>query len=350
MDLIDIKCKNCGADLKVSPDSDIITCLQCQTSFSVRDMINNTSNNYVPNNYYSDNINNNMQENNNNYQNNNMNPNNVNNNNNNNNNGGNRPTKKKKTKKKNTKKIFLYIFFIGIIIASGVVYYLDKTKKPEEPEIYDNLPSEIITDEKDKKDYQVEAATLKLAPDVDLAAEREKYHNNDIIGRLEIPDLFNVLVVKGTDNGYYLSHAINKEYDIRGTEFMDYRNYPTDKQVNIYGHNTRDPNIKVAFLKLEKFLNSDFFDNNQYIVFQYDGGKSIYKIISMKEVYESNNEHMAINKTGLEFLAHMEKLTTGDGVRNSRTVNYDENSEIIVLQTCSHHWDNAVYIITAVKL
>ena len=59
---------------------------------------------------------------------------------------------------------------------------------------------------------------------------------------------------------------VNKKYDIRGSEFLDYRVEPTSKQVNIYGHNTRDNRIKVAFIKLEKFIDQDFFNKNQYII------------------------------------------------------------------------------------
>jgi len=250
------------------------------------------------------------------------------------------------------KKIILYIFFSLIIVVSGVIFFIDynKNNSNNDLEIYEPTPSELSIDDKDKKTVIIDNASIKMAPDVDLDAERKKHNNNDIIGRLEIPDLFNVLVVKGTDNKFYLTHDVNKKYDIRGNEFIDYRVNPTSKQVNIYGHNTRDPNIKVAFLKLEKFLDQDFFDKNQYIIFQYDGGKSIYKIKAMREIYESNVEHLYVDYTGSEFVSHVNKLTGEDGLIHKRDIQINENSEILVLQTCSHHWNKALYIITAVKI
>lgn len=251
---------------------------------------------------------------------------------------------------KNKKKTFLYIFFTLIIIASGVVFYLDTQKKEEEPDIYKPLPSEIIVDEKDKHEVQVESALLNLAPDANFAHEREYYNNNDIIGRLEIPNLFNILVTKTTDNEYYLYNSIEKKKDIRGTEFLDFRVTPTSKQVNIYGHNTRDVKIQVSFLKLEKFLDKTFFDQNPYVVFQYEGGKSFYKILAMKEVYETNTEHLYVNYTGQAFVDHVNRMTSGEGLINKRDVPFDENSEILVLQTCSHHWDKALYTLIAVKI
>ena len=251
--------------------------------------------------------------------------------------------------KKSTKKL-LYIIFTLIIIVSGVVFYLEYTKQ-NDSEMYDPTPSEITVEDSDKQDVVVGSDTIKMAPDVDLDAERKKYNNNDIIARLEIPDLFNVLVVRGTDNKYYLDHAVDKKPDIRGSEFMDFRLTPTSKQVNIYGHNSRDPKIKVAFLKLEKFLNKDFFDENPYIILQYDGGKSIYKIKAMRQIYESNTDHLnKVHYTGQEFVNYVNELTGQDGLINSRKVEVNENSEILVLQTCSHDWDKALYIITAVKI
>lgn len=249
--------------------------------------------------------------------------------------------------KKNKLKTLLSIIFILIIIASSVVIYMDFFGPKEGNEIYEDAPEEIVVDDKDKEDIEIEEDTIKMAPDVDLEKERINRKNSDIIGRLEIPDLFNVLVVRGNDNKYYLNHSIEKKKDVRGSEFMDYRLTPTSKHINIYGHNSRDENIKVPFLKLEQFLDKTFFEEHPYIIFQYDNGKSVYKIISMKEI-TTDYEHMEFNYTGDEFVKHVDRLKNNSIY--TRKVEYDENSEIIVLQTCSHHLKDAYYIITAVKI
>lgn len=248
---------------------------------------------------------------------------------------------------KQTKKI-LYAVFSLVMVVAIVIFAMDYFKKPA-----NNYPpsNEIEVSDKDKISTQVETDTIKMAPDVDLNAERQRYNNNDIVGRLEIPDLINVLVVKGTDNNFYLRHALDKEYDYRGSEFLDYRTNPTSKQVNIYGHNSRDENVKVAFLKLQKFLDQDFFLNNKYIILQHDSGKSIYKIKAIKQVYESNNEHLKVDLTGYDFVNHVTTMTTGEGLIFSRDdVVVNENSNIIVLQTCSYDWNNALYTIIGVKI
>ena len=249
------------------------------------------------------------------------------------------------------KKKLLYAFFILLMIVSGVFYYLESTKEEETPEIYEPTPSEIEVKEEDKQVEVVESLSIKMAPDVDLAKKRKEHNNNEIVGRLEIPDLINVLVVKTKDNSFYLNHNVDRKYDIRGSEFLDYRVNTNSKQINIYGHNTRDTNIKVAFLKLEKFLDKSFFEKNQYIVFQQDNGKKIYKIIAIKEVNEeANAEHLIVDYTGSKFVEHLKKMTTGKGIIYSRSVPYDENSEIIVLQTCSHRGTKKLFTIVGVRI
>ncbi len=251
--------------------------------------------------------------------------------------------------KKETKKI-LYIIFTILIVVSGISLYIQSNKQDEEDELLQAMPSEIEIDESKAEEVVVESFKIKMAPDVDLDAERKKHNNPDIVGRLEVPGLLNVLVVNGRDDKYYLNISIDGKKDPRGTEFLDSRVTPTSKQINIYGHNTRDNRIKVAFIKLEKFLEKSYFDENQYIIFQYDGGKSIYKIKAIKEIYEANIEHRYVDKTGIDFVNHVNAMTTGEGTVNSRDITVDTNSEIIVLQTCSHHWDSALYIITGVKI
>ena len=257
------------------------------------------------------------------------------------------------------KKKVLYIFFILVMVVSGVFLYLEMTKEEEVPEVYKPRESEIFTDDSELVEKVVEKKeVIKMAPDVDLAAERKKYNNPYIVGRLEIPDLFNILIVQSDEDEFYLSHDISKKYDIRGTEFLDSRVPVTAQQLNIYGHNTRDPKINVPFLKLEtKFVKENgFFESHPYIIFQYDGGKDVYKIMAVNHVNNSkyaspSPEHMRINEyKGSAFVEHVKRMITGNDVKKSRQVDYDENSKILVLQTCSHEKTDYVYTIVAVKI
>ena len=261
--------------------------------------------------------------------------------------------KKKTTTKKSPKKVekkpnffqeyykYIIIILIMVIAVPCAIYYSKETKVQNEIPVN---TAEIITVEPEPEKPQ-EKIDIKIAEDIDLAAARKKYNNQDIIGRLEIPDLFNILVVKGSDNKFYLNHSLKRTKDNKGTEFLDYRNNPSDKQINIYGHNSRTYNI--PFRKLEKFLKKDFFDKNEYIVFQSDTEKRIYRIFSIKADNE-NYEHMKINKTGQDFIEHINILK--ENSINEREVDFNENSNLLILQTCTYGHRGTYYVISAIEV
>ena len=157
--------------------------------------------------------------------------------------------KPKKEEKNITKKVAI-IVSLFLLIAISTILVVINLKRPVYNEVQYDANEQIITEP--EKEEKRELIISNASPDVDLDAERSKYKNDDIVGRLEIPGLINILIVKGTDNEYYLSRAVTKKKDNRGTEFMDYRVNSNSKQINIYGHNSRTYDI--PFRKLEKFL------------------------------------------------------------------------------------------------
>lgn len=241
----------------------------------------------------------------------------------------------------------IIFIIITIIIGVSIIFMYIENDNNKVKYTDTDTPNEIIVEEKDKEEIVVEGKKYLFAPDIDLEQARIDNNNREIVGRLELPDLFNILVSKTNNNKYYLDYSVKRERDIKGSEFLDYRTSPTDKQVNVYGHNSRDPNLKVPFLRLESFLEKDFFDSHPYIVLQYDGGKSFYKIMNIKEVV-TDLEHMTVNLTGSDFVNHLNIIKNSSIY--TRDVPYNESSEIIILQTCSHHLDDAYYIITGIKI
>lgn len=249
--------------------------------------------------------------------------------------------------KKKLKTILSIVFILIMVVSFSYLIINIITPKDDYDDYFDESPEEIVTKEEDHVDTQVEEDnSIKVAPDVDLALERLNHNNNDIIGRLETPNLFNILIVKGADNDYYLHNSIDKRQDPRGSEFLDYRLTPTSQHINIYGHNSIDKSVGIPFIKLERFLDRNFFDNNPYIIFQYDGGKNIYKILAIKEITD-DFEHMNFNVPKENFVEHIDNLKKNS--LYTRDLEYDENSQIIVLQTCADR-DNTYYIITGIKI
>ena len=255
-------------------------------------------------------------------------------------------------KNNNGMRTFLYIFFFFLIVASGVILFYVITNPTTiiyTPPETEEAPEELFVDDKEKYKIKINGEVVKMSPDVDIAQERINHNNQDIIARLEVPDMFNILVVRGSDNKLYLDHSIDaRAYDYKGSSFMDYRVDTNSNQINIYGHNSRDVNIQVPLMRLEKFLEKSYFDENPYIILQFENGKRVYKIAAITEVYNDNLEHMRVNKVGADFVNHIQTILSNP--INSRPTTINQNSKVIILQTCSHHLDNAVYLITGVAI
>lgn len=196
-----------------------------------------------------------------------------------------------------------------------------------------------------KNETEKEQALKSFTSNTDLSSARTEHNNEDIVARLEIPALFNILVTKTTDNDYYLTHSIKRKNDKKGTEFLDYRTGPDAKQVNIYGHNSRTYDI--PFRKLESFLNEEFFNNNPYILLQHDNATRIYKIFSIKEVTD-DYEHMIVEVEKENMVEHINILKNNSIY--TREVEYNETSNLLILQTCSYNSDDTYYIISAIEI
>ena len=137
-----------------------------------------------------------------------------------------------------------------------------------------------------------------FSPDVDLEYYREYYNNKDVIARLEIPNVFNLIITRTSDNEYYLNHSINRESDIKGSEVMDFRVTPNSKQINIYGHNSLVYDL--PFKKLENYLDESFYNNNKSIFESTKSGASTESNINGKNYSKytltSNGKYMVVSR------------------------------------------------------
>ena len=88
-----------------------------------------------------------------------------------------------------------------------------------------------------------------------------KMRNSDAVAYLKVNSTnIEYIVVKGKDNKYYLNHNFDRKYNTGGWVFADYHNRfdETDKNIVIYGHNTKDGSM---FNTLKRVLVSDWYSN-----------------------------------------------------------------------------------------
>lgn len=179
--------------------------------------------------------------------------------------------------------------------------------------------------------------------DVDLDILRRDYNNDNIVGRLEIPGLFNLIVTQSGNNDYYLNHNLWNKKDIKGNEFLDYRNNVNDKNINIYGHNSKLYNV--PFKKLENFIDKDYFNESKYILFQHDEGRRIYEIVSFKKV-DKDYEHMNIDNINQK--EHIDMLL--EDSMYVKNIEYSDDTNVMVLQTCSMDDNDNYYILVGFEV
>lgn len=243
------------------------------------------------------------------------------------------------TKKTNLKKIYIIIIIvlsIALLISSTIEIINIIT--PSENLLPQTPPQEPTMSEEEK-----DKINSLFSEDIDLDIPRKENNNNEIVGRIEIPGVFNLLLTQTKDNDYYIEYNIKKKRSNKGTEFIDFRNKLTDKQINIYGHNSRLYDL--PFKKLENFLDKEFFDNNKYLLFQHDEGRRIYEIAAIKKV-TTDYEHMIVDATYQE--KHIAKLL--ENPIQLRELEYDNNTNIIVLQTCIRQEDGSYYVLIGFEI
>ena len=238
---------------------------------------------------------------------------------------------------KNKKRIFLYIFIV--LFAFAVAFAPSNLFRHGS-----STPTETIVIEPPKEETPEEKPWDKyFNNETDLSSVREKYGNDEIIAELYIPDLIDVYIAQASDNDYYLNHSLYRKKDIKGSEYMDYRVNKDSKQINLYGHNSSTFNI--PFRKLEKFLDKEFFESHPYAILTLDGEERAYEILAIKEV-STDYEHMKVNPDSM--VEHIDKLK--NNAKYVRNIEYDEDTKLLVMQTCSYAHKDNYYVITAIEV
>ena len=252
--------------------------------------------------------------------------------------------------KKNTRDfiVALFVFFACIFSFYGIVFFVNNTSntdKNKNSKIVDIIDKETIDEEE-----EAEEEKPYVEPYVNnIPTFRNNYGNPNIMGIIEVPGIINeALIVRSTDNDYYLNRNLWNQYDGIGAPFFDYRNTDLDnaKQINIYGHNSQNINIldRLPFSKFINYLDITTFNNYKDLYLYTDKQKVHYEIIGVKIIEKSNNYHMTINfYDDKDFIDHTNNLLNGS--INKRDVTISKNDRILILQTCNYNPQNTLLLI-----
>lgn len=218
--------------------------------------------------------------------------------------------------KKKIIKIFMIVCLLVLIysIYNIITWYLDNKKndsiKKEIKEIIDN------------NDNIIDFKTLK-----------EK--NSDVVAYLKVNNTkIDYVVVKGTDNKFYLKHNLYKEYNKSGWIFMDYHNRldGTDKNIVIYGHNTRSGNM---FGTLRNIITKEWYLNpdNHIINLVMEDKVLTYQVFSTYTIKVEDYYINTIFKDNTEFNKFVNTLKKRSVYNYGIEVNGEDS--ILTLSTCT---------------
>ncbi len=251
-------------------------------------------------------------------------------------------------KKKKLIKI-LIIIILGCILGLLGYYIYDKNNNKIIPSVKQLIEEKKIKNYNDKNDDQ---------PNIEqyvnrLNEYRSEYNNSNIMGKLEIPNLnIDSLIVRTTNNEYYLNYNLYNQYDGLGAPFFDYRNtdLANNRQINIYGHNTRNEKYfkDLPFINLEAYVDKNIFDNYKNIYLSIDEKQISYEVIAVKIINNSDNEHMkVIFYSDEDYLNHVTKLLKNTLYKNDN-ITINKEDKLIVLQVC-HYNPEGTYLLVIGK-
>ncbi len=253
--------------------------------------------------------------------------------------------------------VILVITYIGV---SNIVEFKEvEAIKNDLNKIVENTDPKEIIDKKNEDNKQEilennennaeNPPEIKLITNENLAALLVK--NEEIVGEVKVNNTeVDYPVVQAKDNDYYLTHNINKEKNVNGWIYMDYRNNSMnlDKNTILYGHNKLYS--RVMFSSLHDTLNKKWYTNpeNQIITFNTLYENMEFKIFSIYRVPKTNDYLKVFFKDDTEFLDFTSMITKRSIYDFKVPINKDD--KIITLSTCSGNYATNRLVIHAVLI
>ena len=220
-------------------------------------------------------------------------------------------------KKKTIVKIIMLVSILLLIysVYNIIDWYIDNNKNESIKEEIKKIINDNTEDE------------------IDFTIAQEK--NKEIVAYLKVNGTkIDYVVTKGADNAYYLKHNLYKETNRAGWIFMDYHNRldGTDKNIVIYGHNTRDGSM---FGTLRNVIKKEWYENtdNHYIELKFPNETVDYQVFSTYSIKVEDYYINTIFKDNSEFNTFVNTLKKRSVYNYG--VDVSGNDSILTLSTCT---------------
>ncbi len=170
--------------------------------------------------------------------------------------------------------------------------------------------------------------------------------NPEVCGWIMIKDTYvDYPVVKGTDNVFYLRHAVGGELNNAGSVFADFRHTAPfyEKNTVIYAHNQR--NLRM-FHQLLSYQKKEYMEAHPYVdIYLPDGTMQVYRVYSCH--VETGTESYKIGFADTEAFDRFIRYTQESAMYDSYVPVFADD-RILTLVTCTDEADEKRVVIHAV--
>lgn len=187
-------------------------------------------------------------------------------------------------------------------------------------------------------------AVYKPDSEDDLTFKELKEKNPDVIGWIDVYGTnIDYPIVQGKDNDEYLNKTVLGKFSTTGSIFLDASNKKdfTDYQNILYGHYMAE---RKMFGDMELFKEKSFFDSHKYGVIHRLGEKSRgIEFFAFLKTVGTDKEILSIAKKNQEKPDLIDYIYKASDY--SRKLDFGENENLVVLDTCNLSVTNGRYIL-----
>jgi len=227
------------------------------------------------------------------------------------------------------KKIRIIIVIIALITAGVSGYniisnYLELNRGEA---TYDSIRDEVVISE-----AETEAPAHKKYECIDVDFDALADINPDIVAWLYIHDTpVSYPILRGNDNQTYLTRTYDRQTNILGSIFEDYRNEIDLQDLNtiIYGHNTKSD---AMFGSLKKYKEQAYADGHLTVCIIKKEGVYVYEIFTVYETLATSDTYTIRFSSEEAFAAYIEEMQSKTVVSVSDP---PDGEKIVTLSTCT---------------
>lgn len=177
--------------------------------------------------------------------------------------------------------------------------------------------------------------------------------NNDLVGWIKIDDTnIDYPVMQNIDEGFYLEHGFNKQYNFNGLPFcstLDDVKRPSEN-ITIQAHNIK---TGAMFHDLVNYSDVEYYKSHGSFKFDTRYGQGDYKIIAVVKTSANPGyfEYWNVdNCTKKEFSEYITWLTDNSVYHIADIDDVRYGDKLVTLSTCAYHANNGRIIVVGKKL